>query len=115
MPLAPPRFHPARILSPRTRRIANDLKQERWLFTVINHRGNVVTRGERWLISSLDEGTAARYLAGWWAEEGGRCPMAGWRIHARPAWRARRATATIPLRWGNESVDETVGFAATGL
>lgn len=116
MLLATPQPARTRVLpAPRTRKIANGLRQERWVFTVQNHRGNRVAKGERWLISQLDEGTAARYLAGWWAEEGGRNPTAGWRIHARPAWRTRKATADIPQRWlYNANPDETIGFQPTG-
>lgn len=83
----------------RSRQMPSGICQEKWLYVVKNHRGNVITSGERWLISGVSPELAAKYLAAWWVDEGERCPTAGWTMTVRPAWRARKAMADIPEGW----------------
>lgn len=83
----------------RSRETVSGIRQEKWLYIVRNHRGNIVASGNRWLISGIGPDLAAKYLAAWWVDESERRPTAGWSITCRPAWRTRKAVADIPAGW----------------
>lgn len=101
----------------RTRQTQHGLVQERWHWTLKNHRGNVVDRGSRWLISGLEPQAAAGYLASWWVAEGDRRPTEGWEMRARPARRTQRGVAAVPasLMVGAGGRDESLGEGRTGF
>lgn len=111
----------SRTLSPnssraRMRQTSHGLWQEKWRWTLKNHRGNIVAKGERWLISGLGPQPAAHYLASWWVAEGDRLPTAGWTMCARPAWRTKRGVASVPASLivdrGDRSCGAQDGFVA---
>lgn len=93
----------------RSRLMSSGIRQEKWFYTVRNHRGNVVATGERWLISAISADLAAKYLAAWWVDESERRPTAGWSITCRPAWRTQKAVADIPAGWVVRSGHDDTG------
>lgn len=72
-------------------------RMEIWSFSVRDHTGKVVDKGERWLLSDLESHLAARYLAVWWTEDRATGSTDGWGITIQSG-RTRATAALTPTR-----------------